>query len=307
MFPGACGRAALAVALAVSSSCASKGPPSLAASVASVLHQVAGRDRVVAVAYSDLGSGETLAYNDRLSLHAASTMKVPVMVALFAAADRGELKLAEPLAIKNDFRSVVDGSPFQLDPKDDSDPDLYAAIGQTRPVEELIRRMIAKSSNLATNLLMARIGAGRVTDTLRELGAYDVQVLRGVEDGKAFAAGLNNTVTAHDLLLVLRALAESKAVSPAADARMIEILQGQELNEKIPAGLPPGVRVAHKTGDITGIHHDAAIVYPPGAKPYVLVILTAGFQDEKAADAAIAAVSRAVWDAREARTTPAGR
>jgi beta-lactamase class A len=134
---------------------------------------------------------------------------------------------------------------------------------------------------------------------MRGLDAYDLQVLRGVEDGKAFDAGLNNTVTAHDLMIVLRALAEGRAASPAASARMIEILSGQEFNEKIPAGLPPGIRVAHKTGDITGVHHDAAIVYPPGGKPYVLVVLTAGFEEEKAADAAIADVSRAVWEARE--------
>jgi len=292
--------AGLAVALAVWSGCASASsrPPSLAARVDAALRQAAGRDRAVAVAYCDLASGATLLRGEHLSFHAASTMKVPVMVALYEAADRGELRLDEPVALANEFASLVDRSPFRLDPKDDSDPDLYAAVGQTRPLEELIRRMIDKSSNLATNLLLARIGASRVTDAMRGLDAYDLQVLRGVEDGKAFAAGLNNTVTANDLMIVLRALASGKAASPAASARMIQILEGQEFNEKIPAGIPPGVPVAHKTGDITGVHHDAAIVYPPGGSPYVLVVLTAGFQDEKVANDAIAAVSRAVWEGR---------
>jgi len=296
-------RAGLAAALATGLAACASTPrvprtPSLAVRVDAVLGAVAGRDRLVAVAYRDLATGETLLRNARASLHAASTMKVPVMVALFAAAGRGELRLDEPVAIRNEFASLVDGSSYQLDPKDDSDPDLYAAIGQTRPLEALVERMIDKSSNLATNLLLAKVGAARVTAAMRALDAYDVQVLRGVEDGKAFAAGLNNTVTAYDLMLVLRALAEGRAVSPTASARMIHILEGQELNEKIPAGLPPGVRVAHKTGDITGIHHDAAIVYPPGGSPYVLVILTAGFQEEREANDAIAAVSRAVWEAR---------
>jgi len=299
MFPRALAPAALAAALAISSACSSAPRrPSLAAGVDAAIAGAAGRDRVVAVAYCDLATGETLLRNARLSLHAASTMKVPVMVALFAAAERGDLKLDEPVKIENEFASLVDGSPFRLDPKDDSDPDLYAAIGRTRPLLELVRRMIDKSSNLATNLLLARVGAARVTAAMRGLDAYDIQVLRGVEDGKAFDAGLNNTVTANDLMIVLRALAEGKAASPAASARMVEILAGQELNEKIPAGLPPGVRVAHKTGDITGVHHDAEIVYPPGGKPYVLVVLTAGFEEQRAADAAIAAVSRAVWEAR---------
>jgi len=291
--------AALAIGFAAFAGCASGGgKPSLASGVQAALRQAAGRDRVVAVAYCDLGTGETLLWNDHVSLHAASTMKVPVMVALFAAADRGEIRLDEPIAIRNEFSSLADGSPFRLNLKDDSDPDLYAAIGRTRSIEELIRRMIDKSSNLATNLLLARIGPGQVTDAMRALDAYDLQILRGVEDDKAFAAGLNNTVTAHDLMVVLRAVAEGKAASPAASARMVEILAAQELNEKIPAGLPPGTRVAHKTGDVTGIHHDAAIVYPPAGKPYVLVVLTAGFQDKKAADATIAAISRAVWEGR---------
>jgi beta-lactamase class A len=294
--------AVLAVCLAAASACASAPRPrSFTASVDAALRQAAGRDRIVAVAYCDLATGETLLRNERVSFHAASTIKVPVMVALFAAAESGELTLGEKIAIKNEFSSLVDGSPFRLDPKDDSDPDLYAAAGQTRPVDELIERMIDKSSNLATNLLLARIGASRVTDAMRALEVYDLVILRGVEDGKAFAAGLNNRVTANDLMILLRAVAAGKAASPADSARMVQILEGQEFNEKIPAGLPPGVRVAHKTGDITGVHHDAAIVYPPAGGPYVLVVLTAGFQEEKAADAAIAAISRAVWEARQAR------
>ena len=296
-------RAGLAAALATGLLACAGAPrvartASLAVRVDAALGAVAGRDRLVAVAYLDLATGETLLRNARASLHAASTMKVPVMVALFAAAARGELRMDEPVAIRNEFASLADGSPYQLDPKDDSDPELYAAIGQTRPLEELVGRMIDKSSNLATNLLLAKVGAARVTAAMRALDAYDVQVLRGVEDGKAYAAGVNNTVTAYDLMLILRALAEGRAVSPAASARMVQVLAGQELNEKIPAGLPPGVRVAHKTGDITGIHHDAAIVYPPGGSPYILVVLTAGFQEESEANDAIAAVSRAVWEAR---------
>jgi len=171
-------------------------------------------------------------------------------------------------------------------------------VGKSRPLEELIRRMIVRSSNLATNLLIERIGAPTVMDLMRQIEAYDIQVLRGVEDQKAYDAGMNNATTANDLRIVLEAIADGKTFSAASAARMIDILKAQEFNGKIPAGLPPGTAVAHKTGDITGIHHDAAIVFPRGEKPYVLVVLTAGFQDEKEADQAIADISRVVWTNR---------
>jgi beta-lactamase class A len=200
--------------------------------------------------------------------------------------------------VRNQFQSLVDGSPFALDPKEDGDADLYKAVGQSQPLEELIRRMIVRSSNLATNLLIERIGASRATDLMRSLGAMRIQVLRGVEDEKAFKAGFNNTVTAKDLEIALTALAKGETFSAASNAKMIEILKAQEFNEKIPAYLPKGTPIAHKTGDITGIHHDAAIVYPPGEAPYVLVVLTRGYQDEKDANQAIAEISRLVWQGR---------
>jgi beta-lactamase class A len=259
---------------------------------------LAGAGGTVAVAYYDLRTGATVLRDARLSLHAASTMKVPVMLALFREVDRGTLRRDQPVPVKNEFASIADGSAFALDPAEDGDPDLYEALGETRPLEELMRRMIVRSSNLATNLLIELARPERVMELMRTLGARDIRVLRGVEDEKAYAAGLNNMTTAYDLMLVLRAIAERRAVTPAASEAMLAILAAQEFKEKIPAGLPAGVAVANKTGDITGIHHDAAIVLPAGEPPYVLVVLTKGFADEAAANALIAAVSRAVWEAR---------
>jgi beta-lactamase class A len=257
-----------------------------------------GEKRLIAVAWRHLGTGASFSLHDRERFHAASTMKVPLMMALFDAVDRGALRLDEPIPVRNQFHSIMDGSTYTLDPGEDGDPDLYQAAGQTRPLEELIRRMIVRSSNLATNLLIEEIGASTVMDLMRRIEAYDIRVLRGVEDEKAFAAGMNNATTAYDLLVVLDAIVDGKTFSAASSERMIDILKAQELNEKIPAGLPPGTPVAHKTGDITGVHHDAAIVFPPGEKAYVLVVLTAGFQDEKAANGIIAEISRAVWERR---------
>ncbi len=272
-----------------------KRPPAVVQEVDAVIHHYGGRGITIAVAYRDLATGKELLRSEHVKLHAASTMKVPVMVALFAAAGRGDLRLDQPVAVKNDFRSIVDGSPFQLNPKEDGDPDLYSSLGTDAPLDELMRRMIVRSSNLATNLLIELVGAPRVTERMRDLGAEDLEILRGVEDEKAYAAGLNNKVTAYDLMLVLSAVALGR---PESSDRMLDILKHQEWNEKIPAGLPPGTPVAHKTGDITRIHHDAAIVYPPGGSPYVLVVLTSGIADEKVANEAIREISRAIWEER---------
>lgn len=284
--------------------CASAGEP---ANLGSQLEQFLHRQDVnIAIAYRNLGTGAFYFRNEDDPFHAASTMKLPVMMALFQTIDAGERRLNDPIAVRNQFQSLVDASPFTLDPKDDGDPDLYKSIGSTLPLEELIRRMIVRSSNLATNILIERLGASRATDMMRALGAYRMKVLRGVEDEKSYKAGLNNTATAKDLEILLTALAQGETFSTASNAKMIEILKEQEFNEKIPAFLPKGIPIAHKTGDITGVHHDAAIVFPPGEAPYVLVVLTSGFQDEKKANQVIAEISRMVWQRHGERANSVG-
>jgi len=259
----------------------------------------ASKAELVSVAYHDFQTGQRLELRANQPLHAASTMKLPVMMEVYRQADdsSGTFDLGLPLRVENRFSSIVDGSAYSLDPADDEDPWPYAQIGRNVPLGQLVERMIVRSSNLATNLIMAQVGAAEVTRLCRRLGADRIEVLRGVEDAKAHAAGRNNTTTARDLLVLLRAIAERRV--PGAD-EMIEILARQELNEGIPAGLPPGTRVAHKTGSITAIYHDAALVLPPGGdRGYVLVILTRGIADEKAAADLVADLSRIVWNHRK--------
>jgi beta-lactamase class A len=121
-------------------------------------------------------------------------------------------------------------------------------------------------------------------------------VLRGVEDNKAFAKGLNNTVTAWDLLLIMEALANGKAVDAASSAAMIKILMDQELTDKIPKKLPPAVKVASKSGSITAVSHDSGIVYLPDGRKYVLVLLSKGVRDLDDVNNTLANVSRLVYD-----------
>jgi beta-lactamase class A len=257
----------------------------------------ASKAETVAVAFYDLQTREEFYIKPEESFHAASTMKIAVMMEVFRQAAAGSLKLDDPVVVKNDFRSIADASLYSISPDSDSEQSLYKKIGQTEKVGELVKLMITVSSNLATNILIEQVGPSRVMDLIRKLGAQKMRVLRGVEDSKAYELGMNNTATAHDLTVLLRAIAEGRAVSRKASDEMTRVMLDQKFNEAIPAGLPAGARVAHKTGSITKINHDAAIVFPPNRKPYVLVVLTRGIEDENRAHKLIADISKTIYNA----------
>jgi beta-lactamase class A len=265
----------------------------LSTRIAARIAETPGAD--VAVSYRDLQTADSLDLRADVDFHAASTMKVPVMIEVLRAVDEGRLGLDQQILLINRFHSIMDGSPYALDANDDSDSSVYARVGQRVPVRELLERMIVRSSNLATNALIALVGAEQANASAHTLGATHIRVLRGVEDGKAFAAGRNNTTTSSDLAVLLERIERGDALRPESARLMKEILLRQELNDEIPAGLPPGTPVAHKTGSITATLHDAAIVYPAGRAPYVLVVLTRNVRDEKVAKRLIADISRLVW------------
>jgi beta-lactamase class A len=262
---------------------------------------IASSGAEVAIAVRTLDGQDTVLVDADKVFHAASTMKVPVMIELFRQADAGKLSLDDPLVIKNEFRSIVDGSSYSLSEGDDSDREVYAAIGTPMTLRRLCELMITVSSNFATNLLIDRLGVENIRATVTRLGADGMNVLRGVEDSKAFEKGLNNSTTARGLLVLFEKLAAGKAVSAKADAEMIEILKRQKFVDAIPAGLPRGTPVAHKTGNITRIHHDAGIVY--AQRPYVIVILVRGIQEQKESAALMAALSKRIYESLNARTS----
>jgi beta-lactamase class A len=234
-------------------------------------------------------------YNADHYFHAASTMKLAVLLGVFREIARGELALDSPVHVRNRFTSIVNQEPFMLDLGRDADPDVYGHLGKTLSVRELSYWMITKSSNLATNLLVDVVGIPTIQLALDELEIDGVRVLRGVEDQAAFAAGLNNEVTANGLLKMLRVIADHKAYSHDASEEMLKILLEQQYRSGIPAGLPKAARVAHKTGNISTVHHDAGIVYLENRRPYVLVILTQ-FSADTGRGTAVADVSRDIYN-----------
>jgi beta-lactamase class A len=234
-------------------------------------------------------------YNADHYFHAASTMKLAVLLGVFRLVDRGELTLESQVHVRNRFTSIVNQEPFMLDLGRDADPNVYGHLGKTLSVRELAYWMITLSSNLATNLLIDVVGVKTIQQALDELDIDGIRVLRGVEDSAAFDAGLNNEVTANGLLKLLRTIAEGKAYSSYASDEMLKIMLEQQYRSGIPAGLPKAARVAHKTGNISTVHHDAGIVYLEGRKPYVLVILTQ-FSAEMGRGSAVADVSRDIFN-----------
>jgi beta-lactamase class A len=258
--------------------------------------ELAKNKGIFALAYKNLASGEEILINEKINFHAASTMKTPVLIEAYKHAKGGKFSIDDSLIIKNEFKSIVDGSAYSLNPKDDSETDLYKKAGKKVKIYDLLYQMIIQSSNLATNIIIDLVGAQNVNKTMREMGAMDIQVLRGVEDNKAFRAGLNNTTTAYDQMLIFTQMAQGHVVDKQSSDAMIDILLDQKFNDKIPAKLPKKVKVAHKTGWITGVNHDAGIVILPDGRKYVLVLLSKELQDDKAAVKSMAKVSKMIYD-----------
>ncbi len=253
--------------------------------------------KAIAVALHDSETGFELHYHADRWFHAASTIKVPILLGVFAAIDRGELLPHSRVHVRNRFLSVVENIPFRVESGRDSNSAVHNAIGKMMRVDELAYHMITTSSNLATNLLLGVIGPESVTHTLKELHVNDgIELKRGVEDELAFEKGISNMVTADGLLRILVMLSAGKAFSPALSRRMMDILHGQEFNQGIPARLPKGARVAHKTGEISTVAHDAGVIYLPKRKPYSLVILTEWDPNTAGRSRTIASISHAIYE-----------
>lgn len=251
---------------------------------------------VVGVYFRDLTAPDSAAAGADIRFHAASTMKVAVMVQVFRDIDEGRLSLRQRLPVVTGFRSLVGDTAYTLSMADDSDSSLYRRVGETATVRDLLELMITVSSNLATNILIEQVGAARIMASLRDLGIDSMTVLRGVEDGPAYRAGRNNTTTARALGQLLAAIADGRAASPPSCGEMLKILLEQRFRSGIPAGLPRGTRVAHKTGWLISVNHDAAIVYVRNRPRYVLVVLTRGMAAPEESDRLIADLTRIVHE-----------
>jgi len=255
-------------------------------------------DKTIALSVYDLETGREMDIHADEPLHPASTIKVHVMMEVFHQADQGMISLDQQIPVHNSFASIADGSSFSLDVKDDSETSLYEKVGQVVSIRELTRLMIVRSSNLATNILLEKVGAENVNSFIQSLDIQGITIRRGVEDNAAFRLGMNNSATARGLTQTMQAIAERRVVSKQASDEMIQILLGQEFNESIPALLPKSVKVAHKTGWTGEYYHDTGIIFIENRQPYAISIMTRGFPEDKEEEAheCMAQISKCVYD-----------
>jgi beta-lactamase class A len=247
--------------------------------------------RAIAIAIDDLETGAQFHFHADRWFHAASTIKLAILLGVYGAIHRGDLLPQSRVHVRNRFLSAYDGSPYRVSVDRDANSEVHAAVGRTLRVSELAAHMIASSSNLATNLLLDLVGLDVLQRTLDGFGIEGIDLRRGVEDELAFEHGISNRVTARGLVSLLRLIGEGRAFSAELSEAMLEALHAQQFRSGIPAGLPPEARVAHKTGDISTIAHDAGLVYLPDRKPYALAVLTEWEPSTQGRSSTIAAAS----------------
>ncbi|MCI0616145.1 class A beta-lactamase-related serine hydrolase [bacterium] len=254
--------------------------------------------------YFEQPDGKVFERNADEVFHAASTMKVPVMMEVFKQIEAGKLNLDQKVTVKNQFSSIIDGSPYSLTQEDDSDTDLYKEIGKQLLLKNLVDRMINSSSNLATNIIIEMVKAENVQKLMKEIGAKDMTVLRGVEDIKAFEAGKNNRTSARSLAICYKAILDQKLFKEISRNAMIEILRSQHSQDGIGAGVKAkerGLKVASKDGWITEINHDSGIIEDENGKQWIMVIMTRGVKEEKDGWKLIAELANEVWNHKETK------
>ncbi len=250
-----------------------------------------------ALAFKDLSDGKNIILiNEKEKFHAASTMKTPVMIEVFKQSAAGKFSVDDLLTVKNEFKSIVDGSTYSMDISRDSGDSLYDFIGKKVSIRKLVFDMITVSSNLATNIVIDLVDAKNVMETMKEIGANDIKVLRGVEDMKAYDIGLNNSTTAFDLMLIYEKIATGEIVSSSACDEMTNILTSQKFRQRIPGKLPEDLKVAHKTGSITGVQHDSGFVILPDGRKYVIVLLSKNLEVTDDGVEVLSNVSKMIYD-----------
>jgi beta-lactamase class A len=251
--------------------------------------------KTCAVALHDCETDFRFSLDGNRLFHAASTIKVAILLALFKGVDDGRFRLTSPLHVRNRFLSAIDRKPFRLDCESDGYPQLYKLIGRTAKISDLAESMITWSSNLATNLLLDYIGVDYAAQILREANVSGVHLRRGVSDDRAHAKGFDNETTAEGLVQLFEAL-RGNFLKRESREQVIHILLEQKFTSMIPAGLPAHATVAHKTGEISTACHDAGIVYLPEREPYIVAILTEVDAEKNGRRETVKEISEAIYE-----------
>ncbi len=199
--------------------------------------------------WEELETGACRAYQADRPITAASVIKLAVLTEAFRQMECGLARADEMFTVHRADKLPSCGALA------------YLHDGLCVTFLDLCVLMIILSDNTATNLLIRHLGMERINETMRALGLKQTALRRLLFDSEAAARGVENQITAREIGLLLRRMYTGTAVSPEADAKMLSILSDQRLNGKIPFFLPRGTRIAHKTGEDSGVTHDVGIVY----------------------------------------------
>lgn len=231
----------------------------------------------------------------RRSYYAASTVKLALGCALLDEAERTPELMTRRVLIRDDFPSAA-GRRFTIRRDDDQDDATWDRLGRTTSLGALLGPMLARSSNIAGNLVMDTFGTGPLRSFLHRLGLTpSMSVNRLIGDEAAERCGLTNTVNAHALAVLMDRLASGRLLGPAATQTALRLLNSQEHRRMIPAGLPPGTWSASKGGWVTGIKHDVAHVRPTQLPAYTVAICSCSSLDEAGGYELVARLSASTW------------
>jgi beta-lactamase class A len=229
----------------------------------------------------DLSTGYRVGFNAGASMPAASTIKVPVMVAVFEDLAEGRFGLDRRVTLL--ARDKDWGSGELCD----------APVGSTYTVSTLIEKMIDISDNTATNMLIRLVGLHEINGTMQDLGLDHTRLLRDVRtEGWSIRSQLRTSP--HDLVHLLAMMARRQLIDEWSSNEMVSILEGNEFNSLLPAPLPEDVTIAHKTGSLFDTLNDAGIVYADNG-PYVIAVMTTGLPSLDLGRSFIHAISRLTY------------
>ncbi|MEA5417878.1 serine hydrolase [Spirulina sp. CCNP1310] len=233
-----------------------------------------------AVFILDLDTYDFVNLNGTASIAAASTIKLPLLVAAFQEIDAGGLTLQEGLVMKPDLIATGSGT-MQ-----------YDTPGRTYSVGEVLEKMIIISDNTATNMLLHRLGgAARVNQRFSDWGLTATSIANDLPD-----LGGTNVTTPIDLVHLLAQIHQGEIVSLESRDRLLNILQRVERRELLPQGLDERAVIAHKTGDIGTMLGDVGMVETPTGKRYAIAILVRRPHNDDRARLLIQNLSRTTYE-----------